>query len=69
MEFKRALTKGVASLDFQGRPAQEIKFYPIHIFPRKMSFFVYDLDFQVRPLVSLMTPLVSIKVGLTHDKT
>ena len=41
--------KGVASLDFHGRPAREIEFYPMHFFSKKMPFpiYIYNLGFQV----------------------
>lgn len=50
--------RGVVNLDFQGRSAPEIKFYPKHIFSRKMSFSMYDLGCHVGPSgLGLATPL------------
>ena len=37
----------VTNLDILGKPTREIEFYPMHIISRKMSFYVYNLGFQL----------------------
>lgn len=41
--------RGVTDLNFQGRPARGIEFYPMHFFQEKCFFYVYDVGFQVGP--------------------
>ena len=36
---------GVTNLDFQGRPTQEIKLYPVYIISRKMSFYPVHISY------------------------
>ena len=63
------ITKGVTNLDFQGSPAWEIKFYLVHIFQGKMSFFLHDLGFRWAPQAQGRPNLLGPRHGnaLAHD--